>query len=148
MTLVERLFWFQRDCGRKDVSLFQIAAQIGTREFLDTISDYLLNIIVDCYHTMQQMGNPMYLEGFEQTFYDDQNDLHDRAVDLYNELIEFGVHTNRYKGYWSFCPVQEMTTHIVEADTEDEAVELLTAWAFKNRSILDEPCDFEVERLD
>ena len=54
---------------------------------------------------------------------------------------------HKYKGYWSFAPVSEMTTHTVEAHTEDEAVELLMAWAFKHTSILDEPCDFEIEQL-
>lgn len=147
MTLAERLFWFKRDCGQ-DASVFQIAAQIGTRKFFDSISEYLFNIIADCHNTIKQMGDPMDLEGFEQIRYNDQVELHNRAVDLYNDLIQFGVHTNRYKGYWSFCPMNEMTTHIVEADTEDDAIELLMAWACQHRSILDDPCDFEVERLD
>ena len=55
------------------------------------------------------------------------------------------MHT--YKGYWSFCPVSEMTTHTVQANTEDEAIELLIAWALAHQSILDEPMDFEVEQI-
>ena len=51
----------------------------------------------------------------------------------------------KYKGYWSFAPLEEMTTHTVLARTEDEAVEKLIAWAMEHRSSVDEPCDFEVE---
>lgn len=54
---------------------------------------------------------------------------------------------HKYKGYWSFCPMSEMTTYTVEAHTEEEAVEMLIAWAYQHRSIVDEPCDFHLEQL-
>ena len=52
-----------------------------------------------------------------------------------------------YKGYWSFAPLDECTTHTVQANTEDEAVELLIAWALAHQSMVDQPMDFEIEQL-
>ena len=42
----------------------------------------------------------------------------------------------------------ECTTHVVEANNEDEAIEKLIAWAFAHKSSVDEPMDFEVEVLE
>ena len=53
-----------------------------------------------------------------------------------------------YKGSWSFAPLPEMTTHVVEANTEDEAIEMLGTWAYAHQNCVDEPWDFEVEELD
>ena len=53
-----------------------------------------------------------------------------------------------YRGFWSFAPMPECTTHVVEANNEDEAVEMLIVWAFAHRNCVDEPMDFEVEELD
>jgi hypothetical protein len=53
-----------------------------------------------------------------------------------------------YRGFWSFAPLDECTTHMVEANNEDEAVEKLIAWALANKGCVDEPMDFEVEELD
>ena len=53
-----------------------------------------------------------------------------------------------YRGFWSFAPVPECTTHIVEANNEEEAVEKLIKWALAHQGIVDEPMDFEVEELD
>lgn len=53
-----------------------------------------------------------------------------------------------YKGYWSFAPLDECTTHMVEANNEDEATEKLIEWAFAHKDCVDEPMDFEVEELD
>lgn len=55
--------------------------------------------------------------------------------------------SKKYKGYWSFAPMDECTTHVVEATNEDEAVEKLITWAFAHKSIVDEPMDFEIEEL-
>lgn len=56
--------------------------------------------------------------------------------------------SKHYRGFWSFAPLPEMTTYVVAADTEDEAVEMLGAWACAHRNCVDEPWDFEVEKLD
>lgn len=53
-----------------------------------------------------------------------------------------------YRGFWSFAPLDEPTIHMVEASTENEACELLGAWACVHRNYVDEPWDFEVEELD
>lgn len=53
-----------------------------------------------------------------------------------------------YRGFWSFAPLDECTTHVVEANNANEAVEKLIAWASANRGCVDEPMDFEVEELD
>lgn len=53
-----------------------------------------------------------------------------------------------FRGFWSFAPMGECTTQIVEASNEDEAVEKLIEWALAHQSIVDEPMDFEVEELD
>ena len=53
-----------------------------------------------------------------------------------------------YRGFWSFAPLPEMTTYVVEANNEDEAIELLGTWAYAHQNCVDEPWDFEVEELD
>lgn len=53
-----------------------------------------------------------------------------------------------YRGFWSFAPLPEMTTYVVEANTEDEAIEMLGTWAYAHQNYVDEPWDFEVEELD
>ena len=53
-----------------------------------------------------------------------------------------------YRGFWSFAPLPECTTHTVEANNEDEAVEKLIEWACTHRNCVDEPMDFEVKELD
>ena len=91
MTLAERLYWFKRDCGDITVSVVEIATQIGTLEFLNEVADYLLGIVLDCQHSIKQLGNPADLEGFDQILYDDHVELHNRAVDLYNDFMDRGV---------------------------------------------------------
>lgn len=53
----------------------------------------------------------------------------------------------KYKGYWSFAPMPECTTYVVEAHDEDEAVVKLIAWAFAHQGIVDEPMDFDVKEI-
>lgn len=85
-TLVNSIQWFYKDNG--DVAP---TSQIGTMEFLNEVADYLLGIVVDCQHSLKQLGNPQDLEGFDQILYDDYVELHNRAVDLYNDLMERGI---------------------------------------------------------
>jgi hypothetical protein len=56
--------------------------------------------------------------------------------------------SKHYRGFWSFAPLDECTTHMVEANNEDEAIEKLIEWAFAHKGCVDEPLDFEVEELD
>ena len=85
-TLVNNIQWFYKDNG--DVAP---TSQIGTMEFLNEVSDYLLGIVVDCQRSIKKLGNPQDLEGFDQILYDDYVELHNRAVDLYNALMERGI---------------------------------------------------------
>ena len=55
---------------------------------------------------------------------------------------------SHYKGIWSFAPLSQPTTYVVEANNEEEATEMLGAWACEHRNYIDEPWDFEVEELD
>ena len=53
-----------------------------------------------------------------------------------------------YRGFWSFAPLPEMTTYVVEANNEDEAIEMLGTWAYAHQNCVDEPWDFGIEELD
>lgn len=85
-TLVNSIQWFYKDNG--DVAP---TSQIGTMEFLNEVADYLLGIVVDCQRSLKALGNPQDLEGFDQILYDDHIELHNRAVDLYNDLMDRGI---------------------------------------------------------
>ena len=86
MTLANDIQWFYRANGNTAPT-----SQIGTIEFLNEVADYLLTIVSECQHSIKQLGNPNDLEGFDQILYADHIELHNRAVDLYNELMERGI---------------------------------------------------------
>ena len=44
--------------------------------------------------------------------------------------------------------MDECTTHVVEANSEEEAVDKLAEWAFTHRNCVDEPWDFEIEEYE
>ena len=79
--LISRIQWFYYDNGNT-------APPCNISTFFDIVADYLLRIITDCQHNIKHLGNPNDLEGFDQILYGDAVDLHNRAVDLYNALIE------------------------------------------------------------
>lgn len=85
-TLASNIQWFYKDNGNMSPT-----SQIGTIEFLNEVADYLLGIVVECQHSIKQLGNPNNLEGFDQILYDDHIELHNRAVDLYNDLMDRGI---------------------------------------------------------
>ena len=86
MALLADIQWFYKDNGDAAPT-----SQFGTVEFLNEVADYLLTIVVDCLHSIKQLGDPADLEGFDQILYGDHIELHNRAVDLYNNLMERGV---------------------------------------------------------
>ena len=93
MTLAERLFWFKCDHGdmpcHPEVLVPTIDAQVGTLEFLNDTADYLLDIVADALTRIKRIGEP---EGnYEQMVYDDLVETHNRAVDLFNDLMEGGI---------------------------------------------------------
>ena len=78
MLVADRLYWFKRDCGHTcDTST------------LDSAVAYLSRIIADTHKDIIRIGEPD--DGYEQMVYDDLVDLHNRAVDLFNALIERGL---------------------------------------------------------
>jgi hypothetical protein len=87
MILAENIWWFYRDnCDTPpDVS------KLGTIGFLNEVTNYLTDIIISCQRSLKQLGNPQDLEGFDQELYADHIELHNRAVDLFNDLMERGI---------------------------------------------------------
>ena len=83
MALLSDIQWFYKDNG--DVAP---TSEFGTLEFLNEVADYLLTIVGDCQHSLKQLGDPADLDGFDQILYDDHIELHNRAVDIYNNLME------------------------------------------------------------
>ena len=75
MTLAERIGWFKRDCGHEGVIMDD--------------EEYLLSIISYTFRQIHEMGEPD--EGYEQMVHDDLVELHNRAVDLFNALMEGGI---------------------------------------------------------
>ena len=74
MTLAERIYWFQQD--------YRCVAE-GTVGI-----DYLSKIIAQANQGIKELGIPN--DGYEQTLYDDLVELHNRAVDLINDLMKGG----------------------------------------------------------
>lgn len=89
MALLSDIQWFYKDNG--DVAP---TAPFGTLDFLNEVADYLLTIVADCQRSLKQLGEPADLEGFDQILYDDHIELHNRAVDLFNNLMESEVYAN------------------------------------------------------
>ena len=87
MTLAERIYWFQYDCGRKPrIEMWQIAEGIERREFRNAIVDDLSKIIAQANQGIKEIG--IADDGYEQMLYNDLVELHNRAVDLVNALLE------------------------------------------------------------
>ena len=56
-----------------------------TLELLNDTADHLLDIVVDCQHIIKQLDDQ------NSTLYNDCVELHNKAVDLFNDLMERGV---------------------------------------------------------
>ena len=89
MALLSDIQWFYKDNG--DVAP---TSEFDTLDFLNEVADYLLTIVGDCQRSLAQLGDPTDLEGFDQILYDDHIELHNRAVDLFNNLMERGLDVN------------------------------------------------------
>lgn len=84
--LAENIWWFYKDnCDTPPQS------QLGTVEFLNEVADYLLTIVGDCQRSLKALGNPDDFDFLDQRLYDDHIETHNRAVDLYNDLMEYGL---------------------------------------------------------
>ena len=85
--LAENLWWFYKDNCDAPPNI----SQLGTVEFLNEVANYLADIILGCKRGLKELGNPEFLEGFDEILYADHIELHNRAVDLFNDLMEFGL---------------------------------------------------------
>ena len=85
--LAENLWWFYRDnCDTPPDT-----SKLGTADFLNEVTSYLADIILDCQQGLKELGEPEFLEGFDQELYADHIETHNRAVDLFNDLMEYGL---------------------------------------------------------
>ena len=85
--LAESIWWFYRDnCDTPPQ-----VSQLGTVDFLNEVTAYLADIILGCQRGLKKLGNPEFLEGFDEILYADHIELHNRAVDLFNDLMEYGL---------------------------------------------------------
>lgn len=92
MVLAERIFWFKYDnCDIAKDQLPQIESRLGTLSFLNETVGYLADIILGCQRSLKELGDPNDLEGFDQELYADHIELHNKAVDLLNDLMERGI---------------------------------------------------------
>ena len=84
--LLSNIQWFYKDNGDTAPT-----SQLGTLDFLNEVADYLLTIVAGCQRGLKQLGDPADLEGFDQILYADHIELHNRAVDLFNEVMDRGI---------------------------------------------------------
>ena len=85
MELAVKIYWFYRDNCTPVEPISQIKSQLNNAEFVNDILKDIFNTAARCQHDIAKIHDP---EGFELTVYNDLVDLHDRAVDLYNNLME------------------------------------------------------------
>lgn len=85
MILVSKIYWFYRDNCCTIAPMSQLPTKLKDASFVDDILTDLFNTAARCLHDIAQLRDP---EGFEVTVYDDLIDLHDRAVELYNLIMD------------------------------------------------------------
>lgn len=91
MTLAAKIYWFYRDNCCTIAPMSQLPNKLNDTSFVSEILSDLSKVVADCQRSIKQLGNPADLEGFDQILYNDHIELHNRAVDLYNDLMERGV---------------------------------------------------------
>ena len=84
--LLADIQWFYKDNGDKPPT-----SKLGTIDFLNEVANYLLTIVLDCQRGLAQLGSPADFDFLDQRLYDDHIETHNRAVDLFNNLMEFGL---------------------------------------------------------
>lgn len=93
MSLAEKLFWFQCDNGHLScaplVLVSHIEAQLSAPDFINDTIDYLLNIITNTNMRIARIGEPAC--DYEDMLHRDLIETHNRAVDLFNALMERGI---------------------------------------------------------
>lgn len=89
--LATKIYWFYRDNCCYLAPISEIKAQLNNEGFVNEILKDLFNTAARCQKDIAKLGNPNDLEGFEVTVYNDLVELQNRAVDLYNRLVERSV---------------------------------------------------------
>lgn len=88
MTLAAKIYWFYRDNCCTIAPMSQLPTKLKDASFVNEILSDLSRVVVDCQRDVAKLGNPNDLEGFDQIQYNDLVGLHNRAVELYNTLVE------------------------------------------------------------
>lgn len=91
MPLATKIYWFYRDNCCSVGTISQIKSKLNNIDFVNDILTDLCNTAARCQHDITKLGDVNDLEGFEQTVYNDLVDLHNRAVDLFNAMMERGL---------------------------------------------------------
>lgn len=87
MTLAAKIYWFYRDNCSYIAPISQIQAQLNDTDFINELLNDTFNTATRCQRDINNLHDP---EGFELTVYNDLVELHNRAVELYNMLVERG----------------------------------------------------------
>ena len=88
MELSVKIYWFYRDNCSYIAPIAEIKAKLNNPDFVNEVLTDLFNTSARCQKDIAKLGNPNDLEGFEVTVYNDLVELQNRAVDLYNQLVE------------------------------------------------------------
>ena len=90
MTLAAKIYWFYRDNCSYIAPMSQLPNKLNDTSFVNEILGDLSKVVADCQRDIAKFGNPNDLEGYDHIVYNDLVDLHNRAVELYNLIIEGG----------------------------------------------------------
>ena len=87
MSLASTIYWFYRDNCCYLAPISQIEARLNDLDFVNDLLNDTFNTATRCQRDIAKLGDPYDFEGFEYTVYDDLVELHNRAVELYNTLV-------------------------------------------------------------
>ena len=85
--LATKIYWFYRDNCCYLASIAEIKAKLNNIDFVNEVLTDLFNTAARCQKDIAKLGEPNDLEGFEVTVYNDLVELQNRAVDLYNAIM-------------------------------------------------------------
>lgn len=85
--LATKIYWFYRDNCCYIAPIVEIKAQLNNPDFVNEVLTDLFNTAARCQKDIAKITDPNDLEGFEVTVYNDLVELQNRAVDLYNAIM-------------------------------------------------------------
>ena len=86
--LATKIYWFYRDNCCYLAPIAEIKAKLSNEGFVNEILKDLFNTAARCQKDIAKLGDPNDCEGFEVTVYNDLVELHNRAVALYNTIMD------------------------------------------------------------